>query len=73
MPQKSSNKTAYVGSLSVNHSDTTSRFIVGQIDLSITDNCSVANATHTVLNYNTTACKFSEDGVSMSVNADALQ
>ena len=72
---KSTNKTAYVGSLRVNHSDMASRFIVGRIDLPLTDRCSVDNANRTVLNYNTTitnTSKFSEDGVIMSINADAL-
>jgi hypothetical protein len=72
--KQNSNKTAYVGSLRVNHTDIASRFIVGLIELPITNNCSVANASFTVLNYSTpTTCKFSEDVVSMSVNAVALQ
>jgi len=66
-------RTAYVGSLRVNQSDMASRFIVGLIALPITDNCSVANANFTVLNYTTITRKFSEDVVSVSVNADALQ
>jgi len=53
VPHKSSNKTAYVGSMRVNHSDMASRFIVGRIDLPLTDSCSVARADPTVLNYNT--------------------
>jgi hypothetical protein len=54
---------AYVGSLRVNQSDMASRFVVGRIELNITRNCTVANAKLTVLNYNTTMRKFSEDGV----------
>jgi hypothetical protein len=61
-----------VGSQRVNHSDLASRFMVGLIEIPITDNCMVANANLSVLNYNTTTCKFSEDGISMSINADAL-
>jgi len=48
-----------------------SRFIVGQIDLSLTENCSVTKAIPAVRNY--TTCKFSEDGVTISIHADALQ
>jgi hypothetical protein len=62
---KRSNKMAYVGSLRVNQSDMASRFVVGLIQLAITRNCTVANANLTVLNYNTTICKFSEDGVTI--------
>jgi len=69
---KRSNKMAYVGSLRVNQSDMASRFIVGRIELPIRRNCSVANAKLTVLNYNTTTCKFSEDGGTISINAEAL-
>jgi hypothetical protein len=51
-----------------------SRFIVGQIELTITNSCSIAIANHTVLNYTTTTNrKFSGDGLSMSINVDALQ
>ena len=67
-----SNKTAYVGSLRVNHSDMASRFIVGQIELPIANSCMVANPNISVLNYSTATCKFSEDGVSMLINADVL-
>ena len=59
---------AYVGGLRVNRSDMASRFMVGLIELPITNNCTVANASFKVLNYNTTTCKFIADGVSMSVN-----
>jgi hypothetical protein len=49
-----------------------SRFIVGRIELPLTDSCMVENPNTSVLNYNTNTCKFSEDGVSMSINADVL-
>jgi hypothetical protein len=73
--KQKSNKTAYVGSLRVNRSDVASRFIVGRIDFPITDICSVVNPNISILNYNTTTinCKFSEDGVTVSINADVLQ
>lgn len=69
--RKATKKVAFVGSLRVNHSDMASRFIVGQIDLSLTENCSVTKAIPAVRNY--TTCKFSEDGVTISIHADALQ
>lgn len=69
---KTSNKTAYVASLRVNHSDVAGRFIVGLIELPITDSCRVSNANFSVKNYSTNTSKFSEDGVTVSMNADAL-
>jgi hypothetical protein len=58
-----SNKTAYVGSLKVDHNNKASRFIVGKIELAL-DSCVVVNGTPAVLPYATNG-KFSEDGVSM--------
>lgn len=56
---KKANKTAYVGSLRVNHSSSVAgRFIVGQMQLPLTNSCMVVNASFTVFDYaNSTADK----------------
>jgi hypothetical protein len=54
------NKTAYVGSLKVNHSSETGRFIIGQIQLPIAGSCSVANASFNVVDYTNYTRKFTE-------------
>ena len=61
-----------MASLRVNHSDVAGRFIVGLIELPIANSCRVANANFTVQDYRTNTSKFSESGVTVSVNADAL-
>lgn len=69
---KKSNKTSYVGSLKLNHSTPAGRFRVGLLEIPISDNCSVANATFSVLNYANTS-KFIEHGATvLIINADAL-
>jgi hypothetical protein len=69
----SSKKTGYVGSLRANRSDVAGRFIVGQMDLPIANNCTVANANFTVLYYNTTTTrKFRECGIVILINTNVL-
>jgi hypothetical protein len=52
------NKTAYVGSLKVNHSSETGRFIIGHMLLPLTDSCGVANASFSVEDYTNFTRKF---------------
>jgi hypothetical protein len=52
------NKTAYVGSLKVNHSSETARFIIGHMQLPIANNCSVANASFNATDYTNSSRKF---------------
>lgn len=50
--KKLANKTAYVASLRVNHSSSVAgRFIVGQMQLPITNSCRIANASFRVFDY----------------------
>jgi hypothetical protein len=59
--KKSANKTAYVGSLRVNHSSSaTGRFIVGQMRLPIANSCIVANASFSVFDYANSTGMFHE-------------
>jgi hypothetical protein len=47
------------------------RFLVGLIQLPI-NGCMFTTPNFTVLNYTNNISKFSEDGVTVSINADAL-
>jgi hypothetical protein len=63
---KKGNKTAYVGSLKVNHSNSVAgRFIVGHLQLPIENSCAVANASFDVSDYSNSTgtfygCRFIE-------------
>lgn len=54
------NKTARVCSLKVNHTSETGRFIIGKMQLPITNSCSVANAEFDVVHYQNSTRKFTE-------------
>jgi hypothetical protein len=59
--KKAANKTAYVGSLRVNHSSSVAgRFIVGQMHLPIANSCMVANASFRVFDYANSTGTFHE-------------
>jgi hypothetical protein len=58
---KDHNKTAYVGSLRVNHSSSLAgRFIVGHMELPIENSCSVANVNFSMSDYANTTGTFCE-------------
>jgi hypothetical protein len=57
---KKSNKTAFVGSLRVNHSSSEGRFIVGHMQLPIGNSCIVANPSFTVSDYTNSTGTFYE-------------
>jgi hypothetical protein len=48
------------------------RFIVGLMELPITNSCRVVNASFKFQDYTNSTCKFSEHGLTIFINADAL-
>lgn len=68
------NKTAYVGSLRVNHSDMAGRFIVGLMELPITNGCRVVNASFKFQDYtNSTSNKTALEVIKLELERLQIQ